>query len=424
MRLELATYNIGGVKFGSKTAIEDRTLMVSKDELTALLEVDEKIGGVKIELARPRESVRIINVLDVLEPRAKIKGPGTMFPGMFGRLGVAGEGRTVALKGIGVVNTGCHDLIWESMIDMAGPGARLSPFYSSLNNVVIVTARHPDVDEVDYVEAAVRGALKTSEYLAKTAETLIPDEVEIYDLEPLTEMASKSARLPKVAYLYQIYSHRDMRDTYYYGEKPRHLIPTLIHPNEVFDGAIITGNYDMPSGMKNETIAIQNHPIIRELYRRHNRELIFAGVVITNEHARIEEKEKSAVLAAKMIKNILGADAAIISETGGGHPNIDLMLNCQTLERQGVKTVIVVSEESSVDGKQFPLTMMVPEADAIVSTGNINEEVNLPAVERIIGGTRFRKLTVSPTGPVRVPYNYIPGSTNQIGGTRTSTTLF
>ena len=101
-----------------------------------------------------------------------------------------------------------------------------------------------------------------------------------------------------------------------------------------------------------------------------------------------------------------------------------MLLSHQMLEQQGIKTVIVVSEESSVDGRQFPLTMMVPEANAIVSTGNINEEVELPAVERVIGGMRFRKLNTPPSGPVRIPYNYIPGSTNQIGGTRTRTAVF
>jgi glycine reductase complex component B subunit alpha and beta len=229
------------------------------------------------------------------------------------------------------------------------------------------------------------------------------------------------AVLPRVAYLYHIYSHRDMRDTFYYGEKPRHLIPTLIHPNEVFDGAIVTGNYDMPPGMKNETIFIQNHPIIKELYRRHGKDLLFVGVVIANEHATMKEKEKSAVLSAKLIKHVLGADAVLITQTGGGHPNIDLMLCCRMCEQQGVKTVVMVSEESSADGSEFSLTMMVPEADAVVSTGNINEEVALPPVNRVIGGNSFRRKKEPPGGALRVPYHMIPGSTSQIGGANLTT---
>jgi glycine reductase len=395
----------------------DRVLTICKDELTGLLEEDHRLGQVKIELVHPGEKVRIINVLDVIEPRIKADGSGGMFPGIIGRVEIVGQGRTLALKGVGIVNTGFMDNAWEAVIDMTGPGARLSP-YSSLNNVVIVPSRLPHVDQIDFVEGMVTAGLKTAEYLANVARGLAPDEVEVYEMEALTEKTFVASRLPRVVYLYQIYSNRDMRDTLYYGEKPRHIIPTLIHPNEVFDGAIVNGHYDMPSGMKNETIIIQNHPIIKELYKRHGKELWFLGVVITNEHAGIDEKEKSAVLAAKMIKHVLGADAAIISQTGGGHPNIDLMLNCRMCEQQGIKTAIVVNEQSSADGSQFSLTMIVSEANAIISTGNINEEVELPEVEQVVGGDHFRRLKAPPIGALCIPYNMIPGSTSQIGGGR------
>lgn len=398
MKLELDLYYIQDVRFDRRTAIENQVLFICKEELINLLQEDPQLGKVEIELVHPGENVRIINVLDIIEPRIKAEGPGGVFPGMTGRVETVGKGRTLCLKGVGVVNTGFLDILWESVIDMAGTGARLSPYYSSLNNVVIIPNRPSHVDEVDWVQAIITAGLKTSEYLAKFALGTPPDKQEIYEMEALSEKASDAFRLPRVAYLYQIYSHGEMRDTLYYGEKPRHLIPTLIHPNEVFDGAIITGNYDMPSGMKNETITIQNHPIIKELYKHHGKELRFVGVVITNEHAKIDEKEKSAVLAAKMIKYVLGADGVIISQTGGGHPNIDLMLNCRMCEKYGVRTVIIVSEESNFKGTQFPLTMMVPEADAIISTGNINEVAELPAVERVVGGDKFRRLTVPPMG--------------------------
>jgi glycine reductase len=174
----------------------------------------------------------------------------------------------------------------------------------------------------------------------------------------------------------------------------------------------------MPSGMKNETLYIQNHPMIRQLYKRHDKDLNFIGVVMANEHAKMEMKEKSALLAAKLLKNIVGAEGVIISQTGGGHPNIDLMLCCRMCEKEGIRTVIVVSEESSADGTQFPLAMMVPEADAIIATGNINEEVELLEQTRVIGGNRFRRLQVSPEQALRIPLNMIPGATSQIGGTR------
>ena len=423
MRLEKACYYITDIHYGRKTALKDHTLFLYKEELRDHLKEDSRLGDVEIEIAHPGERVRIINVLDVIEPMIKSTGPGGVFPGILGRVEMVGQGRTLALKGVGVVSTGCIDIPWEGIIDMTGPGKLLSP-YSSLQNVVLIPKMGEVADQNDYFEAITSAGLKTAEYLARPVLDLEPDEVELYELEPSAERESHLSKLPRIAYLYHIYSHSELRDTFYYGEKPRHLLPTIIHPNEIFDGAIVTGNYDMPSGMKNETVMIQNHPIIKELYRRHGKELTFAGVVIANEHAKVKEKEKSAVLAAKLVKHILGADAVVISQTGGGHPNIDLMLCCRMCEEQGVKTIIVVSEESSVDGSQFPLAMIVPEADAIVSTGNINEEVDLPSMDLVVGGTEFRKLGRSPNERLKVPYNMIPGATSQIGNNRLTTICY
>jgi glycine reductase complex component B subunit alpha and beta len=416
MKLELAYHHIKEIQLGKKTSISNGVLSVCKDELTTMLAEDPLLEGVGIEIARPGESVRIINMFDVIEPRIKDGGSGGVFPGLTGRVETVGQGRTHVLKGVGVVTTGIMDMAWEGLFDMGGSGASLSP-HSSLNNIVIVPPGAAGADPVGYVDAIIAAGLKAAEYLARASLGLPADTTELFELAPLSDRAAAKAGLPKVAYLYHIYSHRDMRDTFYYGEKPRHLIPTLIHPNEVFDGAIVTGNYDMPSGMKNETIFIQNHPVIRELYRRHNKDLFFAGVVIANEHATMKEKEKSALLSAKLIKHVIGADAVLITQTGGGHPNIDLMLSCRMCEQQGVRTVVMVSEESSADGSEFSLTMMVPEADAVVSTGNINEEVELPPVHRVIGGNGFRRMKEPPGGALRVPYHMIPGATSQIGGT-------
>lgn len=415
MKLELAHHHIKDIQFGKQTSISKGMLSVCKEELAAMLTADPLLEGVEIEIVRPGESARIINIFDVIEPRIKESGSGGVFPGLLGRVETVGQGRTHVLKGVGVVSTGFLDIPWEGLFDMGGSGASLSP-YSSLCNLVIVPRRMVNADSVGYVDSIVAAGLRTAEYLAGAALGLPPDDVEDFELSLTGDAGVNKAGLPRVAYLYHIYSHRDMRDTFYYGEKPRHLIPTLIHPNEIFDGAIVTGNYDMPSGMKNETIFIQNHPVIKELYRRHGNDLFFAGVVIANEHAAMKEKEKSAVLSAKLIKHMLGADAVLITQTGGGHPNIDVMLSCRMCEQQGVKAVVMVSEESSADGSEFSLTMMVPEADAIVSTGNINEEIDLPAVDRVIGGNGFRRKHEPPNGALRVPYHMIPGATSQIGG--------
>ncbi len=125
------------------------------------------------------------------------------------------------------------------------------------------------------------------------------------------------------------------------------------------------------------------------MYRRHGRDLEFAGVVICQclvvTHL---EKERSAYQVAKLCR-MLGADGALLSMQNGGHGWADLMLLCQRVEEAGVKTTLVMAEMSDAEGTDVGLIMHVPQADAIVSVGNIDEEVSLPAMPRVLGGTQF-----------------------------------
>ncbi len=86
---------------------------------------------------------------------------------------------------------------------------------------------------------------------------------------------------------------------------------------------------------------------------------------------------------------MLGLQGAVITMSNGGHAYVDQMLLCQQLEQAGVATVLGVDEYSDIDGRDFPLVTYVPEARAIVSVGNQEQIVEWPAVERVLGGTRF-----------------------------------
>src|SRR6266545_3255705 len=62
------------------------------------------------------------------------------------------------------------------------------------------------------------------------------------------------------------------------------------------------------------------------------------------------------------------------------------MLICQHVGQAGIKTVLGVDEYSDTDGSDFPLVTYVPEAKAIVSVGNQEEIIQMPAVSRVLGG--------------------------------------
>ena len=69
-----------------------------------------------------------------------------------------------------------------------------------------------------------------------------------------------------------------------------------------------------------------------------------------------------------------------------GNAFVDTMLAIQACERRGIKTVLVVDEYTvGKSGTDVPLIMMVPEADAIVSTGTRDMGMDLPPALRVVG---------------------------------------
>jgi glycine reductase complex component B subunit alpha and beta len=99
----------------------------------------------------------------------------------------------------------------------------------------------------------------------------------------------------------------------------------------------------------------------------------------------LPEKELAAGFAAKTAA-MLEANAAIITQEGGGHAGVDLMLVCNRCERVGIKTVLVNNEATDAAGTDTSFVYVVPEADAMVSTGKTEELIALPTMERVIGG--------------------------------------
>ena len=103
MKLELGICLIRDMRFADTTRISDHVLCVNKKELAALLLADRRLGSLELEIVRPNERERVIHVLDVIEPRIKVEGPGAIFPGMIGKLERVGEGRSHVLKVVAVV---------------------------------------------------------------------------------------------------------------------------------------------------------------------------------------------------------------------------------------------------------------------------------------------------------------------------------
>ena len=166
MRLEMGTFPVSEVSFGSRTRWEDGLLEVCREELLAAVTEDPRIQKAELELALPGESVRIWPVRDVVEPRIKVQGPGVVYPGICGRpIATVGAGRTHRLAGIGVVEvseTPWHEAGGDHLfvfLDMSGPWGDILP-QSSLRNLCVVVEPDPALG-VDARNDAVHNAVLT-----------------------------------------------------------------------------------------------------------------------------------------------------------------------------------------------------------------------------------------------------------------------
>jgi glycine reductase len=212
-----------------------------------------------------------------------------------------------------------------------------------------------------------------------------------------------------------------LRDTFLYGRSVSTLPATPIHPNEIMDGAIVSGNYVIPSN-RNPTYFHLNNPIIRELILRHGHDLLFNALVVCNEHSRLEDKERTSQEVADTLKKC-DVDGVIITKEGGGNADTDLMFMCRSCESQGISTVLLSNEGAGPDGRDPSLAHITPEADGFVSTGNNDEPVVLDPVDKLIGEGPLPGVMEDLKGKLTVPVSRISGATNLLGyGALTCTT--
>ncbi|MDI9493418.1 MAG: glycine/sarcosine/betaine reductase component B subunit, partial [Bacillota bacterium] len=382
MKLELGHIHIHDIQFDSVSRVENFTLFVNAEELREHLLEDENIQSVSFEIARPGESIRILPVKDVIEPRVKVQGPGGIFPGILSKVNTVGSGRTHVLKGAAVVTTGKIVGFQEGIIDMSGPGADYTPF-SKLNNLVVVCEPVDGLKQHAHEKAVRLAGLKAAAYLGKLAKGVEPDEVEVFETPSLKEGILKYPDLPRVAYVQMLQTQGLLHDTYVYGVDMKQSLTTMLYPTELMDGAVVSGNC-VSACDKNTTYHHLNNPVVQDLFAKHGTELNFVGVIITNENVYLADKERSSDWSAKLAE-FLGVDGVIISQEGFGNPDTDLIMNCKKIEAKGIKTVIITDEYAGRDGASQSLADADASADAVVTAGNANMLVSLPPMEKVIG---------------------------------------
>lgn len=387
MKLEIGNFYVKSIEFSNETSYENGILRLNKEELLNFIKEDERITDADLHIVIPGEMIRLCPVKEAIEPRVKVDNRA-LFPGFTGDLENCGHGKTHALKDCSVLVVGKH---WggfqDGLIDMGGEGAKYT-YFSKIKNIVLVADTNEDFEKNEQQKKndALRVAgHKLAEYIAKCVQELEPEEVEVYELEGITKRSEKVNGLPSVVFVMQLQSQmeEDGYNDLTYGWNTNHLVPTLMHPNEILDGAVVSGSF-MPCSSKWSTYDIQNAPVIKRLYKEHGKSLNFLGVILSNLNVSLEQKERSAIYVAQIAKT-LGADGAIVAEEGYGNPDADFVGCIVALEDVGVKVVGLTNECTGRDGNSQPLVTLDEKLDAIVSCGNVSELIDLPPMEKVIG---------------------------------------
>lgn len=387
MRLEIGNFYVKDIVFGNELSYEDGILTIEKEAALNYIRQDKRITEAELYIAKPGDQIRMCPVKEAIEPRVRPDGRSA-FPGYTGDMTRAGEGVTYALKNCSVLVVGRH---WggfqDGIIDMSGEGQKYTLF-GQLMNIVLVADTNEEFEKHEQQkknDALRRAGHKLAEYIANCVKELEPEETEVFDLGAMIKRGEEVEKLPSVVYVMQPQSQ--MEELGYndlaYGWDMNRMLPTVMHPNEVLDGAIVSGSF-MPVSSKWSTYDFQNCPNIKALYKEHGKTINFLGVIMSNLNVALEQKERAALYVAQ-IANTLGADGAVVAEEGYGNPDADFVGCIVALEDAGVKTVGISNECTGRDGQSQPLVTLDEKCDAIVSCGNVSELIELPPMETVLG---------------------------------------
>lgn len=387
MKLEIGNFHVKEIAFGDSTAFSGGKLTINKDEALAVVREDEHITSANLHIVNPGDMVRLCPVKEAIEMRCKVEG-GNLFPGVINELKPVGQGRTHALKGASLIVVGEH---WggfqDGLIDMGGAFQR-NTLFGSLRNLVLVADTDEEFErrEQQKKNKALRWAgMRLAEYVGECLRDLEPEEIETYDLPAVNRRDAAVQQLPSVVYVMQPQTQMEALgyNTLIYGWDGNRMLPTFMHPNEILDGAVISGSF-MPVSSKMSTYQFQNNVTIKRLMAEHGKTMNFLGVIMSNLNVAMDQKQRSAQMVASMAVN-LGADGAIVAEEGYGNPDVDFIQTLVELENVGVKTVGITNECTGRDGASQPLVALDEAADAIVSCGNVSQYLELPPMPVVLG---------------------------------------
>jgi Glycine/sarcosine/betaine reductase component B subunits len=418
MQLTLAFHPITEMRFGANTRLEGTILVIAEDELRRVVLQVPGIESVDFAIVRRGESCRAGPVFDIVEPRAKAPGGSLDWPGILSEPSTAGTGTTHVLNGAAVTllreeSPGESRGAMGYVLEMSGVAAAGS-HYATLNHLIVIPHTKPGLPAHAQQKSYRLAQLRAAVFLARTALDAIPERTQAFDVS----VDESRTALPRVAYVGQIFSRQrkpEPDEQIIYGADTDGMLPTLLHPNEWLDGALLPSYHVSLGGA--ETYFYQNHPVVTELYRRHEaRELNFAGTVATIASADNFDRERNTRFAASLVRWALKADACVLTKFGGGVPHTDLSETARILECDGIKTAVQVTDLARDRRVESALLFNYPEVNAIVCIGGNSTKWKVPLVARVIASNSG--LAEMLAGPFEIESLNVVGVANQQGASR------
>lgn len=404
MELIIKSHEVKDIQFGKTSCFQDKVLFLNKDDLISRIDLNNRNYTIDFDISRPNESKRIINITDAAKPAWK--EDGSAFPGWTSGENKAGYGLTHQLENMSVMQCCKFPGIQEGIVDMKGNGAGYSIFSKMINLVMTVNINNSDINKEVLAKDLKLMVLTVAEYTASLA-------CKNENISKTYKISAGNEELKNIGYAYFIQAQGPLRNVHVYGEDCVTMKPRLMHPNEIKDGAIVSGNYIIAC-QKNPTIFHQDNPVINMLYMKDGKELNFTGVIVSTESNLLENKKENAAIIAHIAKE-KGMDGIIVTQEGGGHADVDLMLTAEACEKEGIHTVIITNEIAGANGDLPSLVSFSKEEDAIITCGNNDEIIVLDSVEEVIGGTDILGGKFDPYSSFETNLGILYTSTNQLG---------
>ncbi len=395
MKLKRKYYDIEDVVWGDCNKIDNNILTLNYEGIISEIKpLFKSVKNIDLQIVKPGENTRIIHVLDAIQPMIKLGEQSQVYSGFNSEPDTVGSGVTNVINNVVLLESAA--LPWDSssassgllyprdaIMDMSGSISGFTPFSEKFNIVIVY-----DLDEgkssVEYDENIREIGIKISFILAELTSNLEPDYSEEFDLDDV------NSELPNVVLVWQCQNQGVYANTFLYGEKIDDIVPTILHPNEMLDGCVVSGNYVWPA-FKVPTYLHVNHPISLELYKQHGKTLNYRGIIFCRSHNPTNWHKKRCANINIKLAEYLNSDGLIMAWEGGGNAAVDGMLTIQAAEKKGIKASTITFEFGGEDGTEGILLVDdVPEADAIISGGSIEKTYTLEEVDRVVGGDKLR----------------------------------